>query len=508
MSSSLPHLNDDVLLHIFDLNTDMFNDKDTLRTARITSQVCRHWRNMMLGTPSLWAKLVDMDEISLIWNGNWRKELIRRSGDAPLWIRSENTSPNNGPRGAYGKNMQKFFEEVITKNWHRIEKLVLSHKSAFKLTRSMICSPAPLLKHIEAAVPPFPDLSEPLFANQAPMLCNIYLGNNAVDHRAPWLYHLHSIRLDNSYDLPNSLAILSATRHLQELRFTNIASGSVDAALPSVSLMHLQSLTYSGNGPNMWIALRDHITIPANCALSISLDNSADNSIHPDQKSLILSTFENFMQHAESFVKSHTLTGIHLDYTPKNTLAWGCKAKFPVTVSLSISVPLNDDYESSILELFLMKLSEMDFQSPTCLKITAHGDSISPFAPFFGHLASVDTLFADTLTLCRLAQWQHSINSQDAGARNVVFPLLTVVKIFDHGEVLQESCYINAMAGTFLLSRFRADLPITTLDMSLIRPLEDLPFLQVFEQFNCSTVLYRLEGTEGVIRYKCRASKK
>ncbi len=134
-SATIHTLHNDVLLHIFEFNGDMFTDCDALRTARMTTQVCRPWRYLMLETPSLWAKLVDMDEIYLLRNQKWQNELIQRGGDAPLWIRAENIQDDN----IYNKDhpcyddVEWFFDRLVTDNWHRIERLVLSHKSVFKL---------------------------------------------------------------------------------------------------------------------------------------------------------------------------------------------------------------------------------------------------------------------------------------------------------------------------------------------------------------------------------------
>ncbi len=96
-------LNDDVLLHIFTFNADMFcadysyyfqrmeewnpySCHTPLRTARKTSQVCQKWRNLMLDTPSLWAKLINMHELYYLAGNEWWDEVIRRTGEAPLWI--------------------------------------------------------------------------------------------------------------------------------------------------------------------------------------------------------------------------------------------------------------------------------------------------------------------------------------------------------------------------------------------------------------------------------------
>ncbi len=63
-STYIDILDDDALLYIFTINANMFLDEDALVTTCATSLVCRRWRNLMLDTPSLWAKLIDMDWIS------------------------------------------------------------------------------------------------------------------------------------------------------------------------------------------------------------------------------------------------------------------------------------------------------------------------------------------------------------------------------------------------------------------------------------------------------------
>ena len=55
---SLPY---DLLMAIFEMNANMFVDDRALGTTRSTSQVCRSWRNIVLVTPSIWAKLIDLD---------------------------------------------------------------------------------------------------------------------------------------------------------------------------------------------------------------------------------------------------------------------------------------------------------------------------------------------------------------------------------------------------------------------------------------------------------------
>ncbi|KAF8802064.1 hypothetical protein BYT27DRAFT_7113497, partial [Phlegmacium glaucopus] len=85
--ASVLRLNNDVLYYIFKLNADMFSYEDALSNTRKVSQVCQGWRNIILGSPSMWGRLLDFD--SLRWSSdNWQNEVLRRSGSSStLWIR-------------------------------------------------------------------------------------------------------------------------------------------------------------------------------------------------------------------------------------------------------------------------------------------------------------------------------------------------------------------------------------------------------------------------------------
>ncbi len=188
-------LNQDILLYIFTLNADMFTDimftnRGALRTTWITSHVCQKWRDLMLATPSLWARMIDMDCFSRTWIVGATEELIRRSGAAPLWIKADDA---------------EFLLSVIKENWHRIQKLVISDQEPDfidGLTQLALKSPAPCLETFDLEVDEY-DNSEDLagihfralFGGHAPMLRRFYLDGFFVHHQEPCLRQLHSLVL-------------------------------------------------------------------------------------------------------------------------------------------------------------------------------------------------------------------------------------------------------------------------------------------------------------------------
>ncbi len=123
-STYIDTLDYDTLLHIFTMNANMFSYQDgdkALPTTWATSQVCQRWREMMLNTPSLWAKVIYIDSSGCCRGAEWWKELIRRTSTALLWIRVYD--PFGFTRSTDGSRFTKVFTSILHENWTRIEKL-------------------------------------------------------------------------------------------------------------------------------------------------------------------------------------------------------------------------------------------------------------------------------------------------------------------------------------------------------------------------------------------------
>ncbi|KDR70523.1 hypothetical protein GALMADRAFT_144794 [Galerina marginata CBS 339.88] len=77
----------DILSLIFDINAEVPSIKDALTFTRIYSQVCRAWRGAALDSTFIWGKLIDLDVLDK-GADEWRSEVVKRSGDSPLWIKA------------------------------------------------------------------------------------------------------------------------------------------------------------------------------------------------------------------------------------------------------------------------------------------------------------------------------------------------------------------------------------------------------------------------------------
>ncbi|KJA24800.1 hypothetical protein HYPSUDRAFT_200349 [Hypholoma sublateritium FD-334 SS-4] len=506
LSSPIYTINDDILLYIFTFNADMFSDDNALPTTRMTSQVCRHWRDLMLESPSLWAKLIDLDHMSISRTREWLEELFQRSGDAPLWIRAKSATTCTTPRVRRALYSRPFFRDLISKNWHRIQKLIFSTHSGFWFPRSTMCLPAPQLEHCEASVhsqqgvAPISN-SNPLFANHAPMLRSIYLKCLLVNRQAPWLGHLHSIVLDESYNVPNALAILSAAGSLQRLKIKNNIYDYPDvtaSTFPIASLPHLKSLEYNGGNVPVIAELLDHIEIPVNCSLCIQITGCYDTTLANFR---IPSIINIFTRHAECALQTHIFDDIVFNYQRKSCISFACRATRPVPCSLRISLPLFDDADSNVLEIFSKRLIQLDLTSVKTLTFTADHQFPPWFGEFFSGLQSVETMHTDLQTLSHMARLQTKYASNTPKKPSILFPALKVIDIDDDRRSSQSTLSDNHAITALLLSRLHEGHPVATFGMPTHLPLHASTNLDALSELKGPAVLHNLSAMEDIVEY-------
>ncbi|KAF4613752.1 hypothetical protein D9613_007370 [Agrocybe pediades] len=124
----------DVLWNIFRMNADMNDDelidfrlilrpsglfkKRALTNTRIASQVCALWRQILLASPSIWGRLIDVDFFAWIGafkrrcdrrHNHWAREVLRRSQDCPLHV-----------KGEIGAWIAEFVGDILDNSWERV----------------------------------------------------------------------------------------------------------------------------------------------------------------------------------------------------------------------------------------------------------------------------------------------------------------------------------------------------------------------------------------------------
>ncbi|KAF8869002.1 hypothetical protein CPB84DRAFT_1805591, partial [Gymnopilus junonius] len=96
--SPISKLNRDILLLIFSLNADMFSPPEydlgrgttltnhfALDTTLTTSRVCGVWRDVILESPSIWDRILQLERMRELGKEG-REEIMKRTGSAPLCI--------------------------------------------------------------------------------------------------------------------------------------------------------------------------------------------------------------------------------------------------------------------------------------------------------------------------------------------------------------------------------------------------------------------------------------
>ena len=229
-------VSEDLLCHIFTLNADMFVDEGALATTRATSQVCRSWRNLMLSTPLLWSRLIDLDCISRPHQHEWRAELLRRSCTAPLWIRSEKifliSLPLHLPDLNHSNYPLQCLLGLINVHWNRIQKLVAPRIGGYGVDPSCwapLLTPAPCLQTFDVSFfwtmhPPDAQKFEcaPLFDGHAPALRTFNPRTYQLNLNAPWVANLHCLVLDGAFKVYDALCVLSEASALQSLKIDDL----------------------------------------------------------------------------------------------------------------------------------------------------------------------------------------------------------------------------------------------------------------------------------------------
>ncbi|KDR73291.1 hypothetical protein GALMADRAFT_728899 [Galerina marginata CBS 339.88] len=223
METQIFKLDRDVVLDIFLINADMecaTEDRfPAVHTLRHTSQVCSAWRDLILSSPSLWARVIDFN---FLHDGRWRKEVLNRTGGYSLSVRG-------------GTADQEVVIPFLAENWLRIRCLTLSFVSSssenFKKDTglwNLLARPANVLESFQlslrtteldywAAQPIFSPPDFTLFDNQAPLLKSFSAWGINSDIGADWALHLRHLEVSHPTPIHGLLEAFSHLPLLESL---------------------------------------------------------------------------------------------------------------------------------------------------------------------------------------------------------------------------------------------------------------------------------------------------
>jgi len=239
------NLNEDLTLRILMLNASdhSMNVKDRLVTARRSSQVCREWRDVIIGYSPLWARLILINDFLDV---RWMKEVIRRAGLSLMWVKADLLLTGDLEK----RNMVlSLFLGLITSRWDHVESLELEiqqrlgQQDSDRLWSSLSKS-APVLRSFELSV--LPRVHESIFRSdavslmiQAPLLHTFSCEMHHIPISSSWLRGLTTLEF-TPYSTKHALDIISSTPKLESLKlFFNIShdrNSGLDEELIYISL--------------------------------------------------------------------------------------------------------------------------------------------------------------------------------------------------------------------------------------------------------------------------------
>jgi len=322
-------LNRDLLWQIFSLNADIdagpqgvvkISETDDifrlspLTTARHTSQVCASWRQLIIGSPSLWGNMIDLESLQQR-SDTWRNEVLLRTGNSELSIKGNILWDT--------KNVTEFLVLLLKNHWTRINRI---HVGIYNSgTRdwpldawSALGRPAPRLRScsilFEYDLPyTYSSPGFSLFANDAPLLTHFQQHRAPMNFGASWLANLTSLTLNSPTTLGSLLDVCSRMRSIQILRLTfGNNAPSIKGQLRSVNLPSLTALDITCPVEASMTFL-DHITPAPGC--NFHLFTNADKvTLTPTE---IVSAQRIIAKFATNYFSHRGSTSFFLHFTSK-----------------------------------------------------------------------------------------------------------------------------------------------------------------------------------------------
>ena len=252
------------------------NKPPVLRDVKSISQVCRRWREIVVGWPSLWGRVISLDELNQV-RDDWRTEVLRRTKTSALHI--------------FGilEDMRTldFVLSLMDTQWSRIRRLELDTIASLPVhvdnRWQTILRPAPLLQSFVLDIQKAPHAAQTspgkrLFGGHAPHLCTFV--PSAIDYnlQGSWKSTLRRLELTSKhpFTIPRLIEALKSMKQLEYLQLNpngfegNLNDSNQLMRSPYVRLPHLEyfQMEYA----RFWtaISLLEHIYPAPGCALNFS----------------------------------------------------------------------------------------------------------------------------------------------------------------------------------------------------------------------------------------------
>ncbi|KAF9560880.1 hypothetical protein CPC08DRAFT_817985 [Agrocybe pediades] len=509
----ITRLHEEILYMIFLENSTDLDDGFRLIHARSTSQVCQQWRRLLLNSPSIWARLIDLDDLREA-RPAWVQEVMTRSQNCPLWI--------TGPVHVYRPSpfRKNFFLNLISEHWDRIEILHVSDDwddSSKNLSvdgqdqaghwQRLFNRPAPLLKEFAFRYTKRAGLTRrvvqalspsPLLNGNAPALRMFGIHRNGSASRRPdrfimdmpssWLSKLRSFTLQQDLDLTQLLGLLRLTPLLEKLKVTRFAASATDSLQwqeSPVSLPRLSSLRLEDWETADVVMFLESISPSAGCCVDIFKPPKSNNPL-PLHQEVITRAQHLFMCYIQEYFENRPVKNLFLSYDDQylEVFEMPSYALRPYSPSFSLSIPNGSEDNSWILQSL--------FTSRTFANVMAidlrDWEKGMPYAPSaFSSAKTIDLRIADLEPLSKYLE----------EANDPLLPELRSLKL--HG--LELGSEYGVALHNILEQRRQISRQISVLDLSQIGGISCN--LDALDEFVGLSVVLPLSMSESEECYVC-----
>ncbi|PPQ90963.1 hypothetical protein CVT25_015689 [Psilocybe cyanescens] len=512
--ASVCKLTEDLLWRIFMANANnpdiltpyQYNVKGLtprpLEITRLSSQVCREWRAVILGSTAIWGRLIDFVSFDLK-SEHWRDEVISRSGTSSLlWVIDGEMSTYVGaPRTSASRS---FLLEFIDNHWERIEKIFVNRWTGEDW--GFMCRPAPYLKTLEIhsmydsqSSTQSSDIPGTFFAGHAPRLSVFHTTGAHCDLSMDWMANLCRLTLGGGFKNQDVFDTLSNLPLLESLDLYGHVS-VIDYQPPIIHLRHLHTmnldtcLEYARSirpPPGCSFRFRenrDTILSKLSHETEIGKIYQSYMDVHRPRSLSLMCTKRRFVFHSGIFSVKERPQEI-----PEMELNFTSHAGIPIHSVENLFQTCNSPHLSDATRISVKILHPRP-------------GLLAALKTFASSLTSIHCLQVDEDTLNILLDWD-----QDATFSTIIFPRLQTLKMshllhnVDHGD----SIPFKPLLERFLAQRQRMGAPIQTLDLTYY---DDILFWQLaatrnlesLEEFAGMKVLYRMKkDPRTIFDYEC-----
>ncbi|KDR68310.1 hypothetical protein GALMADRAFT_272715 [Galerina marginata CBS 339.88] len=470
-NSPVSYLDDDVLLYIFKINAHLPGEYRTagphpLIVTRMTSQVCRRWRALVVDSPSIWASLIDIDLLNTTTE-DWSDEVMRRTGSSLLSVKGNILLPL--------KTSRSLLSDLLANHWSRIQEFTM-WIAPDALDSSLLDifwdKPAPNLEKFSLGYNysfvmrlEHSKQRRTLFLGHAPLLRFFHCKILDFDiHRASWISQLRILTLSSPLNFVDVLDVLSRTPHLESLVIdSDVASAPTppscrhnEIVLPHLHYIQIESLLRNS------LILLERIVLSLACDLYLVTKdydprkfNGADfTSIHP----VISRYVESYFNSTNVVDFTIAMTGasfIVFPFTRDKTIGRvGMVPPFGLNITCYPALPP----ESTAL--LLSTFSARQLASVTTLDLLSNGTcDLSPADPMFIGLI-LSFVAVETLTVSESSiELLNALSLDNA----LVFPGVKTVKL---KYLTEATLKFDETIVLFLSRRKDAGVPVHEFDIS------------------------------------------